>query len=64
MRFAKALVRPVLSLPWLAAIVLLSPVVLVIAAALAVQSGYRKLELWAVYDGDEDAREKDKWRDR
>lgn len=64
MRFAKALVRAVLSLPWLAAIVLLSPVVLVIAAALAVQSGYRKLELWAVYDGDEDAREKDEWRDR
>lgn len=61
-RLAKSVVRVVLQLPLIFVMIVLLPFLLVAALVGGIRNAYRALELWAFYDGDEDARKKDEWK--
>lgn len=61
-RIAKAIVRGLLALPLFIGAVALLPLILAAAVIVFVGENYRRLELWAVYHGDEAARDRAEWK--
>ncbi len=55
----RALSRLLLTFPIWLCVVIITPILAII---LGLMTAYDKLELWAVYDGNAAAREKDRWR--
>ncbi len=63
-RLARLLLRLIVDVPLILIALLMMPFVGIVLAGNAVYSGIRALELWALYDGDELARDRDDWKYR